>query len=45
VLVGDVAGHGREVVPLTALVRYNVRAYLEAGLSPRSTVHVGAHVA
>ncbi|HEV2776058.1 MAG TPA: PP2C family protein-serine/threonine phosphatase, partial [Solirubrobacteraceae bacterium] len=44
VLVGDVAGHGRAVVPLTALVRYNVRAYLEAGLSPRSTVHVAANV-
>ena len=44
VLVGDVAGHGREVVPLTALVRYNVRAYLEAGLSPRAAVHVAANV-
>ena len=44
VLVGDVAGHGRDVVPLTALVRYNVRAYLEAGLSPRATVHVAANV-
>lgn len=44
VLVGDVAGHGRDVVPLTALVRYNVRAYLEAGLAPRATVHVAANV-
>ncbi|MDP1846581.1 MAG: PP2C family protein-serine/threonine phosphatase [Solirubrobacteraceae bacterium] len=44
VLVGDVAGHGREVVPLTALVRYNVRAYLEAGLPPRAAVHVAANV-
>ena len=44
VLVGDVAGHGREVVPLTALVRYNLRAYLEAGLTPRSTLHVAANV-
>jgi hypothetical protein len=44
VLVGDIAGHGRDVVPLTALVRYNVRAYLEAGLSPRSTIHVAANV-
>ena len=44
VLVGDIAGHGREVVPLTALVRYNVRAYLEAGLSPRATIHVAANV-
>ncbi|MBW3607045.1 MAG: SpoIIE family protein phosphatase [Actinobacteria bacterium] len=44
VLVGDVAGHGRAVVPLTALVRYNVRAYLEAGLSPRAAVHVAGNV-
>lgn len=44
VLVGDVAGHGRDVVPLTALVRYNVRAYLEAGLAPRAAVHVAANV-
>jgi len=44
VLVGDIAGHGREVVPLTALVRYNLRAYLEAGLTPRATLHVAANV-
>jgi len=43
-LVGDVAGHGREVVPLTAPVRYNLRAYLEAGLAPRATLHVAANV-
>ena len=44
VLVGDVAGHGRDVVPLTALVRYNLRAYLEAGLPPRATLHVASNV-
>ena len=44
VLVGDIAGHGRDVVPLTALVRYDVRAYLEAGLSPRAALHVAANV-
>ncbi|MDX6689174.1 MAG: hypothetical protein QOG15_631 [Solirubrobacteraceae bacterium] len=43
-LVGDIAGHGREVVPLTALVRYSLRAYLEAGLTPRATLHVAGHV-
>lgn len=44
VLVGDVAGHGRDAVPLTALVRYNLRAYLEAGLSPRATLHIASNV-
>lgn len=44
VLVGDVMGHGRDVVPLTALVRYNVRAYLQAGLGPRATLDVAAAV-
>lgn len=44
VIVGDVAGHGREVVPLTAAVRYSLRAYLEAGLPPRTVLNVAGGV-
>ncbi|MFL5843808.1 MAG: SpoIIE family protein phosphatase [Solirubrobacteraceae bacterium] len=38
VLVGDVAGEGRQALADAQLVRHAVRAYLEAGLDPRSAI-------
>jgi hypothetical protein len=38
ILVGDVAGHGRQALADAQLVRHAVRAYLEAGLDPRAAI-------